>query len=85
MLAGGYESEGELSSEVMIFNISLLSGYKVKDLPMACASSNLLYYAKKNLVFIIGGLQSKLNDSNIDEFFDYKGCDFWCYDISTEE
>ncbi|OMJ68973.1 hypothetical protein SteCoe_33421 [Stentor coeruleus] len=84
MAAGGYEVEDELSKDVMIFDINKLSGFRAEDMPTPCVSTTLIYYKKAKYVFSVGGLQTKLNDSNIEEFYDYKGSDFYCYHLEDD-
>ena len=85
MIAGGIDSESEVSKEAMIFDINKHSGQQIDDLLNPCSSPNLIYYQEKKIVYLIGGLQSKLNDSNIEEFYDYKGSDFCCFNLETKK
>lgn len=84
-ISGGYESDDEMSNQTMLFDLTTLSGTLLPECPFSFVSATAIYFKKKKLVFLIGGLQPKLNDSNISEVFDYKGVDFCVFDLKTRQ
>ena len=85
LISGGYDHDNEMQSDTMLFDISTLSGKLMPECICKFASGTLLYSAHHKQVFLAGGLQSKLGDSNLSEICDFHGAEFCMFDLNSQK